>query len=94
MDHVGTVGRKLAPEPAAQTYAEFSANAALALIAAACSLLDRPVARPAHDFEAKGGFPERLYRARSAQRGMMGGINNRKSRDGGRFSFPDTARML
>jgi four helix bundle suffix protein len=51
-----------------KTYPELSANAALVLIAVACSLLDRQVARLAHDFETEGGFTERLYRVRSAQR--------------------------
>jgi four helix bundle suffix protein len=47
---------------------ELSANAALILITVACSLLDRRVARLAHDFETNGGFTERLYRIRSAHR--------------------------
>ena len=49
-------------------YPEFSANAALVLIAVACSLLDRQVGRLAKDFENQGGFTERLYRVRSAKR--------------------------
>ncbi|MBN1568078.1 MAG: four helix bundle protein [Acidobacteria bacterium] len=53
-------------------YLEFSANAALVLIAVACSLLDRQVARLAHDFETEGGFTERLYRVRSSQRRSQG----------------------
>jgi four helix bundle suffix protein len=51
-----------------KTYPELSANAALVLIAVACSLLDRQVARLAHAFETEGGFTERLYRVRSAHR--------------------------
>ena len=49
-------------------YAEFSANAALVLIGVACALLDRQLASLAAAFETKGGFTERLYRARSAKR--------------------------
>jgi len=49
-------------------YPEHSANAALALIAVACSLLERQVNRLAQDFENKGGFTERLYRVRSTKR--------------------------
>jgi four helix bundle suffix protein len=50
------------------TYAEIAANAALALIAVACSLLDRQIAAQAAAFEKEGGFTERLHRVRSAQR--------------------------
>ena len=50
-------------------YPELSANAALTLIAVACALLDRQVERLAKDFEAHGGFTERLYAVRSANRG-------------------------
>ena len=50
-------------------FPEFSANAALVLIAVACSLLDRQVASLAKHFEEEGGFTERLYRVRSAHRG-------------------------
>jgi len=49
-------------------YPEHSANAALALIAVACSLLERQVNRLAQEFENKGGFTERLYRVRSTKR--------------------------
>jgi four helix bundle suffix protein len=55
------------PPDRAALYPEFSANAALVLIAA-CSLLDRQVAALAKQFEQEGGFSERLYRVRSAQR--------------------------
>ncbi len=51
------------------TYAEISANGALALIAVACALLDRQLASQAKAFEAEGGFAERLYRVRSRRRG-------------------------
>ena len=50
-------------------YPEISANAALVLLAVACSLLDRQVARLAEDFEKEGGFSERLYRIRKQKRG-------------------------
>lgn len=50
------------------SYPEIAANAALTLIAVACSLLDRQVAAQAADFEAKGGFSERLYRTRNRAR--------------------------
>jgi four helix bundle suffix protein len=52
----------------AALYPEFSANAALVLIAVACSLLDRQVASLARSFEEEGGFTERLYRVRTAHR--------------------------
>ena len=51
------------------TYAEISANAALVLIAVACSLLDRQLASLAAAFEREGGFTERLYRVRKSARG-------------------------
>lgn len=46
------------------TYPEIAANAALALIAVTCSLLDRQLAAQAEAFEKEGGFTERLYRRR------------------------------
>ncbi len=53
-----------------RVYPELAANAALVLLAVACSLLDRQVARLAEEFESKGGFSERLYRVRSRKRGF------------------------
>jgi four helix bundle suffix protein len=50
------------------TYPELAANAALTLLAVACSLLDRQIAAQAAAFESEGGFTERLHRVRSAQR--------------------------
>ena len=50
------------------TFAEIAANAALVLLAVACSLLDRQLAAQAKAFEAEGGFTERLYRVRSENR--------------------------
>jgi four helix bundle suffix protein len=51
------------------TYPESAANAALVLIAVACSLLDRQLASQAAAFEREGGFTERLYRVRKNARG-------------------------
>lgn len=50
------------------TYSEISANAALVLLAVACSLLDRQLAAQAATFESEGGFTERLYRIRTSRR--------------------------
>jgi four helix bundle suffix protein len=56
--------------PSTSTYAEIAANGALALIAVACSLLDRQLAAQAAAFEKDGGFTERLYpRRHSTRRG-------------------------
>jgi four helix bundle suffix protein len=53
-----------------RVYPELAANAALTLLAVACALLDRQVARLAEEFENKGGFTERLYRVRKQKRGF------------------------
>jgi len=50
------------------TYPEIAANGALALIAVACSLLDRQLAAQAEAFRQEGGFTERLYRDRRRNR--------------------------
>jgi four helix bundle suffix protein len=50
------------------TFPEIAANAALVLIAVACSLLDRQLAALAAAFEREGGFTERLYRVRKNAR--------------------------
>lgn len=50
-------------------YPEISANAALVLIGVAAALLDRQVGAQASAFEQEGGFTERLYRSRRANRG-------------------------
>ena len=50
------------------TFAEISANGALALVAVACSLLNRQIAAQEKAFVDEGGFTERLYRVRSAWR--------------------------
>lgn len=50
------------------TFPEIAANGALALIAVACSLLDRQIATLEKNFVEEGGFTERLYRVRSQKR--------------------------
>lgn len=50
------------------TYPEIAANGALSLIVVACSLLDRQLSAQADAFETEGGFTERLYSKRQAQR--------------------------
>jgi four helix bundle suffix protein len=56
--------------PSTASYPEIAANAALALIAVACSLLDRQLKAQAAAFEREGGFTERLYtRRRRKKRG-------------------------
>ena len=50
------------------TYPEISANGALALLAVACSLLNRQIATLGEKFVEEGGFTERLYRVRSERR--------------------------
>ena len=52
------------------TSPEIAANAALVLLAVACSLLDRQLAAQAKAFETEGGFTERLYRVRSEKRSL------------------------
>lgn len=52
------------------TYPQIVANAALVLLAVACSLLDRQLAAQAAAFETEGGFTERLYRVRSSKRSL------------------------
>jgi four helix bundle suffix protein len=47
---------------------EIAANAALVLLAVACSLLDRQLTAQARACETEGGFAERLYRVRSEKR--------------------------
>jgi four helix bundle suffix protein len=50
------------------TYPEIAANAALVLIAVACSLLDRQIVAQSNAFEKEGGFTERIYRVRTSHR--------------------------
>lgn len=49
-------------------FPESAANAALTLIAVACSLLDRQLAAQAEAFKNEGGFTERLYKTRTQSR--------------------------
>lgn len=58
---------------AMSTYPEIAANGALALIAVACSLLDRQIAVLEKAFVDEGGFTERLYRVRKAARSGQSG---------------------
>lgn len=57
-------------EQTQSAYSELAANAALVLLAVACSLLDRQLATLAKLFETEGGFTERLYRVRSEKRSL------------------------
>ncbi len=56
------------PSSSPSSYPEIAANGALALIAVACSLLDRQLAAQAEVFEREGGFTERLYQKRTQAR--------------------------
>jgi len=56
--------------PSTPTYPELAANAALALLAVACGLLDRQLAAQAAAFETEGGFTELLYSIRSEKRSL------------------------
>jgi len=49
-------------------YPEIAANGALALLAVACSLLDRQIKTLENNFVQQGGFTERLHRVRSQSR--------------------------
>lgn len=64
----GPRGEYLSIPSTTSTYPELAANAALVLLAVACSLLDRQLAQQAKAFETEGGFTERLYRVRSEKR--------------------------
>lgn len=59
---------KMSTPSTASTYGEILSNGALALLAVACSLLDRQLASLAKSFVEEGGFTERLYRVRSNRR--------------------------
>ncbi|MEY2411031.1 MAG: hypothetical protein QOF48_3701 [Verrucomicrobiota bacterium] len=50
------------------TFPEIAANGALALLAVACSLLDRQICAQEKAFLDEGGFTERLYRVRAQAR--------------------------
>lgn len=64
----GQCGPSGQPAGSTATYPELAANAALVLLAVACSLLDRQLTAQAKAFETEGGFTERLYRVRSQRR--------------------------
>jgi len=69
----GPHGQKLSTPSAKSTqstFPELAANAALVLLAVACSLLDRQLTAQAKAFESEGGFTERLYRVRSEKRSL------------------------
>ncbi|MFI5397298.1 MAG: four helix bundle suffix domain-containing protein [Candidatus Binatia bacterium] len=64
----GGLARSAVSTTSTSSFPEIAANAALALIAVACSLLDRQLAAQATAFEQEGGFTERLYQRRQSQR--------------------------
>jgi four helix bundle suffix protein len=64
----GQSGLRGQKTPTPTSYPELAANAALVLLAVACSLLDRQLASQAKAFVTEGGFTERLYRVRSQRR--------------------------
>lgn len=66
----GQAANTSSTESTSSTFPEIAANAALVLIAVACSLLDRQLASLAAKFEQQGGFTERLYRMRKNARGV------------------------
>ncbi len=63
-----STGSTKSTESTRGSFPEIAANAALVLIAVACSLLDRQIAALAAAFEREGGFTERLYRVRKSRR--------------------------
>jgi four helix bundle suffix protein len=69
---VRTVRIRLGHNGRKPRYSEIAANAALVLIAVACSLLDRQLASLAKRFLEDGGFTERMYRLRSQRRAWQG----------------------
>lgn len=74
--HHGQKGQKTSTEPCISSmksirsilFPQTSANAALVLTGVASALLNRQVATLAEAFEKEGGFTERLYRVRTANR--------------------------
>jgi len=66
--HRGQTQSTSAIKSTLSTYPELAANAALVLLAVACSLLDRQLAAQAKAFETEGGFTERLYHMRTEKR--------------------------
>ena len=68
MQWVREVRARLGDNGRRPTYAEIAANAALVLIAVACSLLDRQLASLGKRFLENGGFTERMHRMRGQRR--------------------------
>lgn len=66
--HGSSTESTMSTQSTTSTFPEIAANAALALITVACSLLDRQIKAQAARFESEGGFTERLYRVCSARR--------------------------
>lgn len=65
------------------TYPEIAANGVLALIAVACSLLNRQIASLEKAFMEEGGFTERLYKVRSERRNRAQDYCSGHERPGG-----------
>ena len=64
----GRDGQGTKQKSTVSAYPEIPANGALALLAVACSLLDRQIATQGKAFMEEGGFTERLYRMRNGRR--------------------------
>lgn len=69
-DGQGKKSKESTTSTVSTAFAETAANAAIVLIAVACSLLDRQLAAQAKAFEAEGGFTERLYKRRREIKGF------------------------
>ncbi len=65
---IGSTASTASTKSTRSTYPEIAANAALLLIAVACSLLERQLAALSESFENEGGFTERLYTRRQQAR--------------------------
>lgn len=72
------------------TIQERAANLGAILAAQAHYLTERLLDRQAQDFEAEGGFAERLHRARMQQRGTPGSREERLAADGARTEQTET----
>jgi four helix bundle suffix protein len=75
----GRCGRSGQEQAGPSAYPELAANAALILLAVACSLLDRQLAAQAKAFETEGGFTERLYRVRSQKRSAASPLSTKST---------------
>ncbi|WP_298271564.1 four helix bundle suffix domain-containing protein [Geobacter sp.] len=76
-----TMSTTSTPLSTSSTFPELAANAALVLLAVACSLLDRQLAAQATAFETEGGFTERLYRVRSQKRSTSSTKSTKSTKD-------------